>query len=104
MSRQNVGDQGKAEEAEARFKKVFSAWRLPEAGIAPASYINAAPRMITQDDLQTIWRLEQDVKILTSKYTLITKIVFRTSAALVGLAAPALGWDFINKLLIILGG
>lgn len=80
--------------AEKAFKKVFRKLELPAPSKAPAGL---AP------DQKVIWELQQEVKQLRDRYNLVIKIVGRVSIALVTVAAPAFGWDFVVKLLDLLG-
>jgi hypothetical protein len=79
---------------ERRFKKLFKGFEMPAAPAPPA---NLPP------DRREVWQLQQEVKLLRDRYNMLVKITWRTSAALVGLAAPAFGWDFISKVLDVLG-
>jgi hypothetical protein len=80
--------------AEKAFKKVFRKLELPAPTKAPAGL---AP------DQKAIWELQQEVKQLRDRYNLVIKIVGRVSIAMVTVAAPAFGWDFVTKVLNVLG-
>jgi hypothetical protein len=81
-------------EAEAGLKRLFKKAELPKIGAAPPDL---------SPDRREVWLLQQQVAQLQARYTMLVKIAWRTSAALVGLAAPVFGWDFIARIIQVLG-
>lgn len=82
-------------EAEAGLKRLFKKAELPPIGPAP---VDLPP------DRREVWLLQQQVSQLQARYNMLVKIAWRTSAVLVGLAAPVFGSDFIARVIAILGG
>lgn len=80
--------------AESRFKKLFKGFEVPPP---------PAPPKDLPPDRREVWQLQQEVALLRSRYNMLVKIAWRTSAALIGLAAPVFGWDFVGRLLDLMG-
>ena len=68
-----------------------------------ASY-NAASNSLMPTSEQNLGRLLERVERLERQLSLIYKVCWRTSAALMGLAAASFGWDWVSKLLRAIGG
>lgn len=85
-------------EAENAFKKLVKGWRLPAPPLPPPNMLGAS-----ETDKQ-LWTLDQRLTALEARYNLITKIAWRTSAAVIGLVGSLAGWDWINQVLQFLGG
>jgi hypothetical protein len=90
-----LADSDRQAEAEAGLKRLFKKAELPKIADAPS---NLPP------DRRELWVLQQQVAQLQARYSMLVKIAWRTSAALVGLAAPVFGWDFIGRVIAVLGG
>jgi hypothetical protein len=100
---------GDRKELESRFKRAVaglgSALAMPPTPEPPENLFSGkGPVEMTQEDRRAIWELQQDVKGLRERYNLGVKVVWRTSAALLGLAAPLIGSDLLGKLISLLGG
>ena len=97
---------------ESRFKRAVarlgSALEMPATPEPPDNLFKEAGGggggQITAEDRRAIWELQQDVKALKDRYNLGVKVVWRTSAAVLGLAAPLIGSDLLSKLVNLLGG
>jgi hypothetical protein len=89
-----MADDNRQQAAEKALKKVFRKLELPAPAQAPAGL---AP------DQKVIWELQQEVKQLRDRYNLVIKIIGRIGIAMVTVAAPAFGWDFVVKILDLLG-
>jgi hypothetical protein len=85
-------------EAENAFKKLVKGWRLPAPPALPTNMLGAS-----ETDKQ-LWTLDQRLTALEARYTLITKIAWRTSAAVLGIIGSLAGWDWISQFLQFLGG
>jgi hypothetical protein len=97
------------QQLENRFKRaIFSlgaSLELPPTPEPPANLFgHEESGEMRLEDRRAIWELQQDVAILKQRYNLIVKVVWRTSAALLGLAAPLLGSDLLSKLIRLLAG
>ena len=97
------------QQLETRFKRAITglgtAWELPPTPEPQATLCGRdAPKEMLPEDRRAIWELQQDVKALKERYNLCVKVVWRTSAALLGLAAPLIGSDLLSKLIGLLGG
>lgn len=97
------------QQLESRFKQALTnlgtAFQLPPTPEPPPNLFsrNGSTEM-TPEDRRSIWELQQDVTILKQRYDLIVKVAWRTSAALLGLAAPLIGSDLLTRLINLLGG
>lgn len=96
------------QQLENRFKQAVVGFgkslELPPTPEPPANlFAGKGAVEMTQDDRRAIWELQQDMTILKSRYNLIVKISWRTSAALLGLAAPLIGSDLLTRLISLLG-
>jgi hypothetical protein len=96
------------QQLESRFKRALdglgSAFELPPTPEPPANlFTKDSEGQVTPEDRRAIWELQQDVKVLKERYNLAVKVVWRTSAALMGLAAPLIGSDLLSKLISLLG-
>ncbi len=102
--------QGERKELESRFKRAVAGWgsalEMPSTPLPPDNLFKEAGGggQITAEDRRAIWELQQDVKALKDRYNLCVKVVWRTSAAVLGLAAPLIGSDLLSKLVKLLGG
>jgi hypothetical protein len=85
-------------DADNRLKLAFGKLFRPAAPPALPSYLANA-----SDNDKQLWELDQRVKVLESRYDTITKVAFRTSAAVIGLAASLVGWDWVTQFLKFLG-
>ena len=94
---------------ESRFKRALgglgAAMEMPATPEPPDNLFKEAGGggQITAEDRRAIWELQQDVKALKGRYNLGVKVVWRTSAAVLGLAAPLIGSDLLSKLVSLLG-
>ncbi len=94
---------------ESRFRRALNsfggAFQLPPTPEPPPNLFsrNGSTEM-TPEDRRAIWELQQDMAVLKQRYDLIVKIAWRTSAAVLGLAAPLLGSDLLTRLINLLGG
>jgi hypothetical protein len=85
------------EEVENKFKQVVNRLRLPALPTPPANMLGAS------DETKQLWELNERVKGLEARYALILKVVWRTSAGVVGGAATLFGWDAVLAFLKFLG-
>ena len=94
---------------ESRFRRALNnlgaAFQLPPTPEPPPNLFagNGSTEM-TMEDRRAIWELQQDMAVLKQRYDLILKVAWRTSAALLGLAAPLIGSDLLTRLINLLGG
>src|SRR5438309_1858822 len=94
---------------ESRFKRAVTnlgaAFQLPPTPEPPANLLiqNSSTEM-TMEDRRAIWELQQDMTVLKQRYNFLVKVGWRTSAALLGLAAPLIGSDLLTRLINLLGG
>src|SRR4051794_11525348 len=94
---------------ENRFKRALNnlgtAFALPPVPEPPPNLFtrNGSTEM-TPEDRRDIWELQQDMALLKQRYNFIVKVAWRTSAALLGLAAPLIGSDLLTRLINLLGG
>ncbi|MBN9387849.1 MAG: hypothetical protein J0I20_07365 [Chloroflexi bacterium] len=97
------------QQLESRFKQALrnfgTAFQLPPTPEPPANLFtwNGSTDM-TPEDRRAIWELQQDMAVIKQRYDLVVKIAWRTSAALLGLAAPLIGSDLLTRLVNLLGG
>jgi hypothetical protein len=97
------------QQLESRFKQALrnfgSAFQLPPTPEPPPNLFtrNGSTEM-TPEDRRAIWELQQDMAVIKQRYDLVVKIAWRTSAALLGLAAPLIGSDLLTRLINLLGG
>lgn len=94
---------------ENRFKRAVaglgSSLEMPDTPEPPPNLFSGnGPVVMTQEDRRAIWELQQDVKALKDRYNLVIKVAWRTSAVLLGLAAPLFGSDLLSRLVNLLGG
>lgn len=94
---------------ESRFKRTLislgAAFQLPPTPEpAPNLFARNGSTEMSPEDRRAIWELQQDMSLLKQRYDLIVKIAWRTSAALLGLAAPLIGSDLLTRLINLLGG
>lgn len=85
-------------EAENALKKLVNGWRLPVPPALPTNMLGAS------DTDKQLWTLDQRLTALEARYNLISKIAWRTSAAVLGIVSSLAGWDWINQVLQFLGG
>ncbi len=71
--------------------------RLPPPPAIPSFMEGSNP------DTRLLWELNERVKLLEEHYRVMGKVVWRTSAAVLGLLVPSLGWDVVNNLLKLMG-
>jgi hypothetical protein len=106
---QPVAQVAERQELESRFKRALrnfgAAFQLPPTPEPPPNLFtrNGATEM-TPEDRRAIWELQQDMAVLKQRYDLLVKLAWRTSAAVVGLAAPLIGSDLLTRLINLLGG
>lgn len=97
------------QQLESRFKRALNslgaAFALPPTPEPPPNlFTHNGSTEMTPEDRRAVWELQQDVAILKQRYDLIVKVVWRTSAALLGLATPLIGSDLLTRLVNLLGG
>lgn len=88
-------------EIDSSFKAALGRWRsglvLPPPPTVPTNLQGAGP------DIRLLWELNERVKLLEGHYRLMGKVVWRTSAALLGLLVPSLGWDTVENIVKLMG-
>jgi hypothetical protein len=88
-------------EIDSSLKAALGRWRsgmaLPPPPSIPINLQGAGP------DMRLLWELNERVKLLEGHYKLMGKVVWRTSAALLGLLVPSLGWDTVENILKLMG-
>ena len=104
-----AGKDAERQQLESRFKRALnnlgSPLALPPTPEPPQNLFAASgPVEMTPEDRRAIWELQQDMAVLKQRYDLIVKVAWRTSAALLGLAAPLIGSDLLTRLINLLGG
>jgi hypothetical protein len=101
-------EQQERQALEGRFKQAVAGlgrlFELPPTPQPPENqFEREGPGEMQPEDRRAIWELQQDVKVLKDRYNLCVKVVWRTSAALLGLAAPLIGSDLLAKFINLLG-
>jgi hypothetical protein len=101
-------EQQERQALEGRFKQAVAGlgrlFELPPTPQPPENqFEREGPGEMQPEDRRAIWELQQDVKALKDRYNLCVKVVWRTSAALLGLAAPLIGSDLLAKFIGLLG-
>ncbi len=95
------------QEAEARLKaavwNIGKRLELPSLPPPPDSLLGPA-RPMSEADRRALWECQQDLKLLRERYNFAVKVLWRTSAVVVGLATPLLGTATIQLVVKLLGG